>query len=280
LVSPPAAEGAKDSRAARRRRSRHTDGGLRDRIVTMQTASESKVALVTGAAHRVGRAVALRLAEGGFDVAITYLSSEADARETVQMIEARSRRALAIRADLTDPAKAIAEIGRAFNERYSRLDVLVNNASIYERSGLADTSSEQMRRLFAIHVESPLLLCRIFKPFLVGSRGTVVNMVDLLAERPISEYLAYCASKGALVSLTLGLARELGPEVTVNGIAPGAVEWPPDLTAAQREGYLKRVPLKHAGTPEDVAKLVYFLATTGKYITGQIIRLDGGRSIT
>jgi pteridine reductase len=105
-------------------------------------------------------------------------------------------------------------------------------------------------------------------------------MVDLLAERPWPKYLAYCASKAALWNLTLSLARELAPEVTVNGIAPGVVEWPDDYPQSEREKYLKRVPLQRPGTPRDVAETVLFLSTGGSYITGQIIRLDGGRSIT
>jgi pteridine reductase len=105
-------------------------------------------------------------------------------------------------------------------------------------------------------------------------------MVDLLAERPWPAYLPYCASKAALWNLTLGLARTLAPDVTVNGIAPGVVEWPDDYPASEQEKYLKRVPLARAGTPEDVAATVRFLVTGGSYVTGQIIRLDGGRSIT
>ena len=119
-----------------------------------------------------------------------------------------------------------------------------------------------------------------FAPLLRTAKGRVINMVDLLAERPWPQYMAYCASKAALANLTLSLARELAPEVTVNGIAPGVVEWPADYPEAEKEKYLKRVPLGRAGTPQDVANLVHFLATEGSYITGQIIRLDGGRSIT
>jgi pteridine reductase len=137
-----------------------------------------------------------------------------------------------------------------------------------------------MRRLMAIHYESPLLLAQAFEALLRQARGHVVNMVDLLAERPWPQYMPYCASKAALANLTLSLARELAPDVTVNGIAPGVVEWPPDYPEAEKQKYLKRVPLSRAGTPQDVANLVHFLATGGSYITGQIIRLDGGRSIT
>ena len=242
--------------------------------------ASTKVALVTGGAKRVGRAIALGLADVGYDVAFTYLSSEAEARGVVGEIEARGRRALMIRADLTKPEGAVGEIRRAVEAELGRLDVLVNNASMYEKADLREATVEVMRRLNAIHVEAPLLLCQAFEPVLRRARGRVVNMVDLLAERPWPAYLAYCASKAGLWNLTLGLARELAPEVTVNGIAPGVVEWPEDYPEAERAKYLKRVPLGRAGTAEDVASVVKFLVTGGTYVTGQIIRLDGGRSIT
>jgi pteridine reductase len=156
----------------------------------------------------------------------------------------------------------------------------VNNASLYAPSALADTGAEQSRRLMAIHLESPLLLCQHFEARLRAAKGHVVNMVDLLAERPWPAYLAYCASKAALWNLTLGLARTLAPDVTVNGIAPGVVEWPDDYPEEDRQKYLKRVPLGRAGTPEDVAGAVHYFVGEGKYVTGQILRLDGGRSIT
>src|SRR6185369_5639982 len=114
-----------------------------------------------------------------------------------------------------------------------------------------------------------LLLCQKFQPLLRAARGHVINMIDLLAERPWPQYMAYCASKAALANLTLSLARELAPEVTVNGIAPGVVEWPNDYPQAERDKYLKRVPLNRPGTPQDVANLVHFLATGGSYMTGQ-----------
>jgi pteridine reductase len=137
-----------------------------------------------------------------------------------------------------------------------------------------------MRRMWAVHVEAPLLLCRRFEKELRGRRGHVVNMLDAMVERPWPKYLAYCASKAALWNLTLSLARELAPQVTVNGIAPGVVEWPEDYPAAEREKYLRRVPLGRAGTPRDAAAAVVFLCSRGSYVTGQVLRLDGGRSLT
>jgi pteridine reductase len=238
-----------------------------------------RVALVTGAAKRVGRAIAERLAAGGFDVAFTYHSSKREADELAKALAGGGRQSRAIKADLTKPEKAAVRVFEEVSDAFGRLDVLVNNASLYEPGRLAEATAEQSRRLHAIHVESPLLLCQRFEAMLRSARGHVVNMVDLLAERPWPQYLAYCASKAGLMNLTMGLARELAPEVTVNGIAPGVVEWPPDYPEEERQKYLKRVPLARPGTPEDVAELVYFLCTRGSYITGQIIRLDGGRSI-
>ena len=239
-----------------------------------------RVALVTGGAKRVGKAIVQRLARADFDVAFTYLSSEIDAVDLRTELESGGTRAVSIKADFTHAQRATDAIARAFAEKFDRLDVLVNSASLYERAPLETTDLQLSRRLMAVHFESPLLLCQAFAPLLRGARGHVVNMLDLLAERPWPRYLAYCASKAALWNLTLGLARELAPEVTVNGIAPGVVEWPDDYAPEEREKYLRRVPLARAGTPQDVAETVHFLATAGNYITGQVIRLDGGRSIT
>jgi pteridine reductase len=243
----------------------------------MSQTNQTRVALITGGAIRVGRAIALGLADAGFDIAVTYLKNAQPAKELAAEIEGKSRRCIAIHADLVDPVGGVEAINAQLTASFQRLDVLVNNASLYERDNPDDAS--QGRRLWAIHVESPLLLCRRFGPMLKSAGGSVVNMVDLLAERPMPGYLSYCASKAALRNLTLGLARDLAPDVRVNGIAPGVVEWPVDLPAEKREEYLRRVPLARAGTPEDVADTVKFLATGANYITGQILRLDGGRSI-
>jgi pteridine reductase len=239
--------------------------------------SRQKVALITGGAQRVGRAIALKLADAGFHVVITYRSSEDKAAELAKRL---GKQAILIRADLTDLPAAPEQIRAQVADEFGRLDVLVNNASAYLPARLAKTEIALMRKLMSVHFEAPLLLCQKFEPMLRESRGHVINMVDLLAERPWPEYLAYCASKAALANLTLGLARELAPEVTVNAIAPGVVEWPENYPDDEKAKYLKRVPLNRAGTPEEVADLVHFLATGGSYITGQIIRLDGGRSIT
>ncbi len=233
--------------------------------------SDKPVALVTGGAKRVGRAIVEKLASEGFAVAFTYWSSQHQAEELAEKVNARS-----IQLDLTRTDQLEEKIRNALDGFSDRLDVLVNSASIYEPSAMNQTTLEQIRRMMSIHFEAPLLLARALAPKLRQSRGRVINMVDLLAERPWPEYLAYCASKAALVNLTLSLARELAPECTVNAIAPGVVEWPAGYPEEEKRKYLQRVPIGRAGTPRDVANLVHFLATDGDYITGQIIRLDGG----
>jgi pteridine reductase len=236
---------------------------------------DKRVALVTGGAKRVGRAIVEKLAGEGFAVAFTYHSSRDEAEALAQRIGG-----CAIGANLMHPETAVEHIRSAFTPFADRLDLLVNNASAYLPARLRDTTPELIRQLNAIHVESPLLLAKSFESMLRKSRGHIVNIVDSMTERPWPEYLAYVASKGGLVTLTKALARELAPEVKVNAIAPGVVEWPADYPQAEREKYLKRVPLGRAGSPEDVANLVHFLVTTGNYITGQVIPLDGGRSVT
>ncbi|HEV7301041.1 MAG TPA: SDR family oxidoreductase [Tepidisphaeraceae bacterium] len=239
------------------------------------------VALVTGGAKRVGRAIVERLAAEGFNIAFTYHGSTAAAAELVATLTNHGTTALAIQCDLTDPDPATAEIATRITAHFARLDVLVNNASLYEPSDLSHATLAQLRRFQAIHVESPLLLCQRLAALLrAGDGGHIINMVDVLAERPWPQYLAYCTTKAALVNLTLGLARELAPQVTVNGIAPGVVEWPPGYPEDEKQKYLQRVPLARPGTSTDVAELIAFLVTRGTYITGQIIRLDGGRMLT
>lgn len=233
-----------------------------------------RIVLVTGGAKRVGRAIVERLAAKNWQVIFTYLRSEDEAKSL-----AKKSNAIAIRADLTEPNAAIEIISERIGS-IGRLDAIVNNASMFHANSLSQVDLESSRKMMAIHFESPMLLAKHFEHMLRASAGSIVNMIDLLAERPWPEYLAYSASKAALANLTLSLARELAPQVRVNGIAPGVVDWPAEFPHEDREIYLKRVPLGRPGNPSDVADLVQFLLDSGSYITSQIIRLDGGRSIT
>ena len=236
---------------------------------------DPRVALVTGGARRVGRGIVKRLAAAGFAVAFTYNTSEADA----ESLQAECG-AWPIRADLTDPAASCDHIESVLSLFAGQLNVLVNNASVFEPGGLRQLSLKKLREMQTLHVEAPLMLAQRFGPMLRATKGHIVNMVDLLVEHPTPGYLMYAATKAALANVTLALAAELAPDVTVNGIAPGVVDWPDDYPEGHRDRYLARVPLARAGTPADAAELVHFLITGGSYITGQVLRLDGGRSIT
>lgn len=246
----------------------------------MESSKISPVALVTGAAKRVGRAIALGLADAGFDIAFTYLSSQSEADEFVKVVRGKGRQCLAIRVDLTQPAEGTQKVLEDFSKTFSGLNVLVNNASLFEPDKKDSTDSLRLRRLMAIHFESPWMLCQKLATSLRANRGHVINMVDIAVERPVPEFTAYYASKAALWNLTLNMSRELAPEVTVNGIAPGVAEWAPDTSDAEKAAYLRRVPLGRAGTPQDIAAAALYLCTGGSYVTGQILRVDGGRSIT
>jgi pteridine reductase len=238
-----------------------------------------KTALVTGAARRVGRAIALRLANAGCDVAVHYATSQNEAAEVVHLIEAAGRRGVTIQGDLSDLATA-ARLVHETHRALGRLDILVNNASVFDRRPLADSDADFWERTFRVNALSPALLAREAAPIMrAAGAGRIVNMADTLSERPPAAYAAYCASKAALAGLTRSLAVELAPLITVNAIAPGIAIFPDAYDAATRERLVARVPLRRAGTPEDVASLVHFLVAEGDYITGQVIALDGGRSV-
>ena len=238
-----------------------------------------RAALITGGAARVGRHVALHLARLGWDIAVTYNASAGQATTLAERIEGLGRECVPVQADFADPPAAAAKVADVVSRRFARLDLLLHNASLYTRVGLLDVSHDVLRRLLAIHAETPVLLTQRLAPMLRASNGTVIAMSDEQLDRPAPGYAAYSLSKAAMENAVKSLARALAPEVTVNAIAPGVVEWPEAMPEADRERYLKRVPLRRAGTPEDVARLVEFLCTGGQYITGQVIRLDGGRSV-
>jgi pteridine reductase len=239
--------------------------------------NNSPTALVTGGSKRVGAAIVRTLATSGFDVLFTHRNSAAEATALVQSLESANTRVRTLQVDLESP-DAVVRLVEWTQSQSSRLDVLVNNASLYLPDRVGDYAELSRRHQQVNHI-APVALTRSLSPLLKTSRGHVANMIDITAARPMPGYLAYCTSKAALASATIALARELAPEVTVNGISPGVVDWPDQMPLDEREAYLIKVPLKRAGTPEDVARLVRFLVTEGTYITGAIIPLDGGRSV-
>lgn len=233
--------------------------------------------MITGGAKRVGRAIASRLARAGFDILITYRSSGAEAGSLAAELIAEGAHCHTLMVDLETP-QAVTQIVDWTSSICSQLDVLVNNASIY-LPDKADERNTLHRRHHRVNLEVPLELVHGLSSLLRAARGHVINMTDLLAIRPMPSYSIYSTSKAALLNATLSLARELAPEVTVNAISPGVIDWPDDLPLEQREEYLLKVPLRRAGTPQEAANLVHFLVTEGTYITGQNILLDGGRSL-
>lgn len=234
-----------------------------------------RVALVTGGARRIGRAIALRLADGGCHVAIHYHTSAADAEQTAADCRNRGVRALALRADLVDAA-ATAALPAAVVRQLGRIDVLVNNASIFERMSGEPFSLGAWDRTLRVNLTAPMLLTDAARAELVRNRGAVINLCDAATRHPVAAYAAYHASKAGLETLTKLLARAMAPDVRVVGVAPGVADWPPDYDAALRARLTARIPLGRAGTPEEVAALVHFLLAEGDYITGEVVRIDGG----
>lgn len=241
---------------------------------------KGKAALVTGAAHRVGRAIALELARAGCDVAVHCHTSVAAAEQTANAIRDLGRRVAVIPSDLADPAVSERIVAQAAKE-LGGLHILVNNASIFEKTPLEQADAQTWERLLRINTIAPALLARAAAPLMrAGGGGRIINLVDVLADRPIKRHGPYCASKAALTALTRSLALELAPQITVNGIAPGIAIFPEEYDADLRQRLIARVPLRREGTPEEVAALVRFLVAEGDYLTGQIINLDGGSSIS
>ncbi|WP_446831438.1 pteridine reductase [Candidatus Foliamicus sp.] len=239
-----------------------------------------KFALVTGGARRVGAVIAAELHAAGFDLAIHCNRSTDDAEALVAQLNAqRSDSAFALQADLLE-AGACKQLAEQTLERTGRLDCLVNNASTFYPTAVGEISESDWRSLVGSNLKAPLFLSQALAPALKAARGAIVNMVDIHARNPLRGYPVYCMAKAGLVALTRSLAGELAPEVRVNGIAPGMVMWaepmPPDNV---KRAILARTPLGRAGTPEDVARLLRFVVCDAPFVTGQIIAVDGGRSI-
>ncbi len=239
------------------------------------------VAIVTGAARRVGRAVALRLAEGGYDLELTVHQSRAEGEETVGLCRERGARASLSVLDLSDD-EAVERAGSAWVEAHREIAAVVHNAALYESTEWGTVTSASAMAHFRINAMGPLLLTQAITPALRAGGGCAVVFTDIhAAGRPRKRYAAYSLSKSAAIELVRVLARELAPEARAVGIAPGVIAWPADAAEAERRAYEARIPLKRPGTPQDAAELVAFLISRkASYITGEVVRLDGGRYLT
>lgn len=238
-----------------------------------------RVALVTGAARRVGATIARRLHACGLRVLIHYRGSGVAARELAAELERlRPDSAHTLQADLLD-TDAVARLAREAIAVHGRLDFLVNNASTFYPTPMGSFGTAEWDDLMGSNLRAPAFLTQACAPALAESAGAVVNIVDIHALRPLKGYPVYSAAKAGLWALTQAFARELGPAVRVNGVAPGAILTPEDPTnVGTHEAMIERTALKREGTPDDIARTVRFLLLDAPYITGEVIAVDGGRS--
>jgi len=243
----------------------------------METKLSGKVALVTGAGKRLGRAVALRLAGEGADVAVHYRGSDTEAMGVVAEIERLGRRAVAMRAELTSVEEIRALVQRVAHE-FGRIDVLVNSAASFLPSSVISTTEEIWDASLDTNVKGPFFLAQAAAPWLRRSNGVIVNFADTGGILGWPGYVAHSISKAGMIMLTRTLAKALAPDVRVNAIAPGTITMAGDPPEWERE-FVKLAPLKKTGTPEDIADAVSYLVSA-KFLTGSVLVLDGGRTIS
>ncbi len=243
-----------------------------------QSSLTGKVALVTGAARRIGRSVALRLASEGADVVVNYRTSQREADEVVAQIAAMGRRAVAVRADVSKKAE-VAALFAAVEREFGRLDILVNNAGTFFPAKFEELTEEQWDSILDTNLKSQFLCSQAAAPMLRRTgEGRIVNFASLGGLLAWPAYTHYCVSKAGVIMLTRCLARALAPEITVNAIAPGTISFPGDAPELA-EDFIRRTPMKQTGTAQDIDSAVVFLAQSA-FITGQVIVVDGGRTLT
>jgi NAD(P)-dependent dehydrogenase (short-subunit alcohol dehydrogenase family) len=242
----------------------------------METKLSGKVALVTGAGKRLGRAVALRLASEGADVAVHFGKSEAEAADVVAEIEKLGRRAVPIQSQLTDVEEIRALVQRVAHE-FGRIDIVVNSAANFLPSSVISTTEEIWDASLDTNVKGPFFLAQAAAPWLRRANGVIVNFADTGGILGWPGYIAHSVSKAGMIMLTKTLAKALAPDVRVNAIAPGTITMPGDPPEWQQE-FVKLAPLKKTGAPEDVAEAVSYLVSA-KFMTGHVLVLDGGRTL-
>jgi pteridine reductase len=241
---------------------------------------QGKVALVTGAARRLGAAIARRLHAAGANLVLHYRGAESEAAQLEKELNAtRAGSATRLKGDLLAPVAPKALVDAAL-QRFARLDILVNNASAFFPTAVGRIEAGHWEELIGSNLRAPLFLSQAAAAQLALSGGAIVNIADIHAERPLKGYVVYSIAKAGLVALTRSLALELAPAVRVNAVAPGAIAWPEDgqFDPAERSRIVASTPLARTGTPEEIAQAVHFLCTA-PFVTGQVLAVDGGRSI-
>lgn len=243
--------------------------------------ADRPVALVTGAAKRIGAEIARRLHSEGYNLALHYRSSRAEMDALVAALEAdRADSVIALQADLAEFDR-LPELVAHTVGRWGRLDALVNNASAYYATPIGEATPDQWDELFASNARAPFFLAQAAAPHLARSGGAIVNIIDIYAERPLRGHTVYCMAKAALAMATRSLALELGPEVRVNGVAPGNILWSENPVKAETlDTVRERTALQRQGQPGDIAEAVHWLLRGNAYVTGQILPVDGGRTLS
>jgi len=237
-------------------------------------------ALITGAAKRVGACLAQTLHANGASIAVHYGSSSADADALVAELNAlRPESAFAIQGDLRERS-ALASLVADVVKQSGRLDILVNNASTFYPTPLEEVNEDHWDDLLGTNLKAPLFLSQAAAPHLRASGGQIINIVDIHSQRPLKNHPVYGPAKAGLAMLTRSLAKDLAPDIRVNGISPGAILWPEEgMPDGAKESIVKQIPLRRVGEPQDIARTAWFLIKDAPYITGQIIAVDGGRSV-
>jgi pteridine reductase len=246
----------------------------------MEGSLQGRVALVTGAARRVGAAIARRLHAAGASIVVHYRDSAGDAEWLAGELNGlRAKSAVTVKAELLAPIAHKALVASAV-DAFGGLDLLVNNASTFFAVPVGRIEPSHWDALMGSNVRAPLFLSQQAAPHLAKRQGSIINIVDIHAERPLRGYAVYSVAKAGLAAMTRALAVELAPDIRVNGVSPGAIAWPEDgqFPAAERERVVAPTPLARIGAPEDIAQAVHFLACA-PYVTGQIVAVDGGRSV-
>jgi pteridine reductase len=247
---------------------------------TTNSNSPGPVALITGAARRIGAGIAQTLHRAGFNIVLHYRDSATSATELCTALNRqRPDSAITVQADLLQMVALPALIARSL-QPWQRLDALINNASSFYPTPVGAIDEAAWDDLVGSNLKAPLFLSQAAAPHLKSSGGSIVNITDVHADRPMRKYVVYSTAKAGLAALTKSLARELAPEVRVNAVAPGSILWPEhEMPGEARESILQRIPLQRAGTPEDIALAVKFLLLDAPYVTGHILPVDGGRSL-
>ena len=244
--------------------------------------STAPVALITGAAHRLGAHTARHLHDRGWNIVIHYRSRQQQAQRLENELNAlRAESAITLQADLSKP-DSIAPLAEQAIAAWGRLNGLVNNASVFYPNPTEDALNEDWNQIMGTNLQAPFFLGQACLAALRESRGTIINLIDIYSQRPLANHPLYCASKAGLASLTLSWAKDLAPDVRVNGVSPGAILWPEgeaEINPQHQQNILSKTPLARTGQPGDIAGAVAFLLCDAPFITGQILSVDGGRSL-